>query len=468
MSTSHGASAADPSRPGRRRPNVVLINCDDLGYGDLGCYGSTGNRTPVVDRLAAGGIRFTDFYMASPVCSPSRGALLTGSYPRRIGFGSFDGRTVLFPGMAMGLNPAERTVASLLREQGYATMLVGKWHCGDQPGFLPTDHGFDRYFGLPYSNDMGRQVGADEFPPLPLMLDEQVLQEQPDQAGLTERYTEECVRFIREHRDEPFFLYLAHMYVHKPIYPPARFLRESRNGRYGAAVECIDWSTGVIVHQLEALGLLEDTLMVFTSDNGSLGQDGGSNGPLRGAKGSTYDGGQRVPCIMHWPNGIAPGQVSPRITTSLDFLPTFLGLAGAGVPDGLVVDGLDITPLFSGQTAPDEAPRTFAYFHHDSVEAVRAGDWKLHLRKGDKPIHELYDLRADPGETLDRHDERPDLVAELSRIADGFRADLGDLAEGIEGTGCRPIGRVEDPTPLTHYDPTHPYIEAMYDLPDRG
>jgi arylsulfatase A-like enzyme len=468
MGSSPPADWAAPPEPGRRRPNVVLINCDDLGYGDLGCYGSTRNRTPVVDALAAGGIRFTDFYMASPVCSPSRGAMLTGSYPRRIGFGSFNGRTVLFPGMGLGLNPAERTIASLLREQGYATMLVGKWHCGDQPGFLPTDHGFDRYFGLPYSNDMGRQVGADEFPPLPLMLDKQVLQEQPDQAGLTERYTDECVRFIRAHRAEPFFLYLAHMYVHKPIYPPARFLRESHNGRYGAAVECIDWSTGTIVHELEALGLLQDTLIVFTSDNGSLGHDGGSNGSLRGAKGSTYEGGQRVPCIMHWPNGIAPGQVSGQITTSLDFLPTFLGLAGAGVPDGLGVDGLDITPLFTGQPPTDMAPRTFAYYHHDSLEAVRAGNWKLHLRKGDQPVGELYDLVADPAETRNRHAERADLVAELSRIADSYRTDLGDLAMNIEGTNCRPIGRVEDPRPLTHFDPTHPYIEALYDLPDRG
>jgi arylsulfatase A-like enzyme len=468
MGTSPPADGAAVSGPSRRRPNVVLINCDDLGYGDLGCYGSTANRTPVLDALAAGGIRFTDFYMASPVCSPSRGAMLTGSYPRRIGFGSFDGHAVLFPGMGLGLNPAERTIASLLREQGYATMLVGKWHCGDQPGFLPTDHGFDRYFGLPYSNDMGRQVGADEHPPLPLMLDGQVLQEQPDQAGLTERYTDECVRFIREHRAEQFFLYLAHMYVHRPIYPPARFLRESPNGRYGAAVACIDWSTGTIVHELEALGLLQDTLIVFTSDNGSLGHDGGSNGSLRGAKGSTYEGGQRVPCIMHWPNAIAPGQVSPQITTSLDFLPTFLGLAGAEVPDGLVVDGLDITPLFTGQAAPEEVPRTFAYYHHDSLEAVRAGDWKLHLRKGDQPVEELYDLVADPAEMQNLLAERPDVVAELSRIADAYRADLGDLAMNMEGAGCRPIGRVENPTPLTHYDPTHPYIEAMYDLPDRG
>ena len=207
---------------------------------------------------------------------------------------------------------------------------------------------------------------------------------------------------------------------------------------------------------------------MFTSDNGSLGQGGGSNGPLRGAKGSTYEAGQRVPCIMHWPNGIAPGQVCAQITTSLDLLPTFLGLAGGAVPEGLVVDGVDIAPLFTGDTPPSDTPRTFAYFHNDSLEAVRAGPWKLHLRKGDRPIHELYRLIDDPGETHNRYAERPDIVAELSRIADGYRADLGDCAEGIDGSGCRPVGRVEDPRPLTEYDPAHPYIEAMYDLPDRG
>lgn len=265
----------------QRRPNIILINCDDLGYGDLGCYGSPVNQSPAIDALAARGIRLTDFYMASPVCSPSRGGMLTGCYPARIGFGSFDGDLVLFPGVGLGLAPDEHTVAARLRDLGYATMLVGKWHCGDQPGFLPNDHGFDRFFGLPYSNDMGRQAGADrDFPPLPLMLDDAILQQQPDQAALTERYTAECVRFIREHREEPFFLYLAHMYVHAPIYAPERFLRESSNGPYGAAVACVDWSTSVLMSELAALGLDEDTLVVFTSDNGSRAHSGASNAPL--------------------------------------------------------------------------------------------------------------------------------------------------------------------------------------------
>lgn len=219
------------------KPNIVLINCDDLGYGDLGCYGSPVHRTPVLDRMAEEGIRYTDFYMAAPLCSPSRGAMLTGCYPKRIGFGTFEGRQVLFPGQGVGLNPKEHTMAKALKEQGYSTMLVGKWHCGDQPEFLPSNHGFDHYYGLPYSNDMGRQTGREDYPPLPLMLDDDVLQEQPDQASLTERYIEQSVRFIRQNKDTPFFLYLAHMHVHLPLYVPDRFLKQSRNGAYGAAVE---------------------------------------------------------------------------------------------------------------------------------------------------------------------------------------------------------------------------------------
>ena len=253
------------------RPNVVLINCDDLGYGDLGCYGSTRNDTPVLDRMAAEGLRFTDFYMASPVCSPSRAALLTGCYPPRIGFGSFDRMPVLFPGQRFGIHDDEVTMAQVLSDAGYATKLVGKWHCGDQPEFLPTQHGFDGYFGIPYSNDMGRQRSdwdrtlpsimkemgipfVDEMPPLPLLLDDEVLEQQPDQASLTARFVEEAVRFMRANRDRPFFLYLAHIYVHLPIYVQERFAQASRNGRYGAAVASIDWAAAVLLSELEALG----------------------------------------------------------------------------------------------------------------------------------------------------------------------------------------------------------------------
>lgn len=458
-----------------RRPNVVLINCDDLGYGDIGCYGSTLNATPTLDRLAAEGLRFDSFYMASPVCSPSRAALLTGCYPPRIGFGSFDGLPVLFPGQAMGLPPTEISLGRLLSDAGYRTQMVGKWHCGDQPGFLPTNHGFDHYFGLPYSNDMGRQVPMEgwdipfEYPPLPLMLDDEVIQQQPDQAALTERYVDESVRFIRDCAagDDPFFLYLAHLYVHVPIYVQERFVRESRNGTYGAAVACIDWAAAVILHELERLGLDDDTIVIFTSDNGSRAVDGGSNQPLRGTKGTTWEGGMRVPGIVRWPGRIAPGRVSTEIATSMDLYPTLAGLCGATLPDDRTIDGRDISPLWLDEaaTTPHEV---FLYYWMDDLEAVRSGRWKLHLAKHGTAFTRLHDLVADPAEATDVQADHPDVVADLLAHAEAARADLGDALTGRVGADVRPVGRVDDPQPLTTFDPDHPYVVAEYDLPDRG
>lgn len=450
------------------RPNIVLINCDDLGYGDPGCYGSTVNDTPTIDRIAKEGIRFTDFYMASPVCSPSRGAMMTGCYPPRIGFGSFDGRWVLFPGQPVGLNTAETTIAKLLQQGGYATKLVGKWHCGDQKAFLPTRHGFDSYFGLPYSNDMGIQTEVDTYPPLPLLRDEEVIQAQPDQAALTERYVDESVRFIRDNKNRPFFLYLAHMHVHLPIYAPDRFLKASRNGRYGAAVSSVDWATSVLLHELKTLGLDDDTLVIFTSDNGSRCRDeGGSTGPLRGTKGTTWEGGQRVPCLMRWPGKIAPGTVCGELVTALDFYPTLATVAGVAVPDDRLIDGKDLSPLLLGATR--SSPRdTFYYYLKNNLEAVRKGRWKLHVRKGDEEMQALYDLRADVGETQNLYDNHPEVVRELQEALSACRQDIGDEATGVVGRRTRPIGRVEAPDTLTHFDPEHPYFIAMYDLKERG
>ncbi len=449
-------------------PNIVLINCDDLGYGDLGCYGSTANRTPALDRMAAEGVRFNQFYMASSLCSPSRGAMMTGCWPRRIGFGTFEGRGVLFPGQPVGLNPGEATIATLLRQQGYATQIIGKWHCGDQREFLPTRHGFDHYYGLPFSNDMGRQVGAkNQWPPLPLLRDEEVIQEQPDQANLIERYTEEAVRFIRANRAQPFFLYLAHMQVHLPHYAPERFVRLSQNGRYGACVEALDWSTAVLLDELRALALDGRTLVIFTSDNGSRGDRGGSNGPLRGAKATSWEGGFRVPCLMRWPGTIAPGRVSGEMFASIDFLPTLSRLGGATPPDDRVIDGTDVRALLTDARA--RSPReTFLYYLYDRLEAVRRGKWKLWLTRDKQPVRELYDLEGDVGETTNAIDLHPDVVKDLMKLVDAARADLGDAAVNAPGANCRPIGRIEHGVPLTEYDPSHPYIVAMYDLPDRG
>lgn len=450
-------------------PNIILINCDDLGYGDLSCYGSQINKSPNLDKMAQEGVRFTDFYMASAVCSPSRGAMMTGCYPPRIGFGSFEEHWVLFPGQPVGLNPNEITIAKLLKDKGYATKHIGKWHCGDQPEFFPTRHGFDSYYGIPYSNDMGRQVTNDgRFPPLPLLRDEAVIQEQPDQGALTERYVEEAVRFVRENADSPFFLYLAHMYVHLPIYVQDQFLKDSENGSYGGGVACVDWAAGVLMDELKNLGLDEDTLVVFTSDNGSRGDHGGSNSPLRGRKGTTWEGGQRVPCIMQWPGRIPAGIECGEVVTSMDFYPTFAEIAQCTVPDDRIIDGKSILPLASGTQGAVSPHKAFFYYYKNQIDAVRMGKWKLHIRKKDEEIRELYDLSIDIGESVNLYDRHPDVVAEAAKAIEACRKDLGDEAAGAVGENCREIGRVENPDTLTHYDPNHPYIIAMYDLEESG
>lgn len=460
-----------------KRPNILLINCDDLGWGDPSCYGSTMNRTPYIDRMAAEGMRFTEFYMPSPVCSPSRGGMLTGCYPPRVGFGDFGGRGVLFPGDPYGLNPEETTIAGLLRESGYATHLIGKWHCGDQPEFLPGRHGFDSYYGLPYSNDMGRQKDGRDYPPLPLMEGDEVIQEQPDQASLTERYVERAVRLIRSAgaSEKPFFLYFAHMYVHLPLYTPARFLRESAN-RYAAAVACVDWSVGVLLNELKRAGLDEETLVLFTSDNGSRCDFGPSNGPLRGGKRTCWEGGQRLPLVARWPGTISSGRVCEELATAMDFLPTFAALAGGEPPADRKIDGKDIGALLFGEPGAASPHDRFYYYFGNRLEAVRDGRWKLHVcrhvqRDGAEvfvPVEELYDLKADPGETVDRSAEEPDTVRRLSALAEEAREDLGDAATARKGRQVRPQGVVESPVTLTQYDPGHPYIVAMYDLSEAG
>ena len=464
------------------KPNVIIIFADDLGYGDLGCYGSKINQTPTLDKMADEGKKFSNFYVSSPVCSPSRASLMTGCYPQRISFGTFDGLRVLFPGQGIGLSNEEKTVAKTFKESGYSTKIIGKWHCGDQEDFLPTNHGFDSYFGIPYSNDMGRQVKIKDYipndsslhkitewdrPPLPLVRDKEVIQEQPDQRSIAERYTEDAVKFMRENRETPFFLYLAHMQVHLPLYAAEKFVKESKNGDYGACVASIDWSTKVIFDELKELGIDENTIVIFTSDNGSrLQNQGGSNGNLRGGKGQTWDGGQRVPCIIRWPGKINEGQQTDALSTTMDFLPSITKLIGGNLPLKKI-DGIEMSDLFFSNENSSKRD-SFLYYNEDELEAIRYKNWKLHFKKEDKLINELYDLDNDISEKVNLYSSHKEIVNKLSILADEFRKSLGDKYLDIKGEEVRPANRIDNPKPLTEYDENHPYMYAEYDKGERG
>ena len=464
------------------KPNVIIIFADDLGYGDLGCYGSKINETPTLDKMADEGKKFSNFYVSSPVCSPSRASLMTGCYPQRISFGTFDGLRVLFPGQGIGLSNEEKTVAKTFKESGYSTKIIGKWHCGDQEEFLPTNHGFDSYFGIPYSNDMGRQVKIKDYipndsslhkitewdrPPLPLVRDKEVIQEQPDQRSIAERYTEDAVKFMRENKEAPFFLYLAHMQVHLPLYAAEKFVKESKNGDYGACVASIDWSTKVIFDELKELGIDENTIVIFTSDNGSrLQNQGGSNGNLRGGKGQTWDGGQRVPCIIRWPGKINEGQQTDALATTMDFLPSITKLIGGDLPSKKI-DGIEMSDLFFSNENSSKRD-SFLYYNEDELEAIRYKNWKLHFKKEDKLINELYDLDSDISEDVNLYSSHKEIVSKLSILADEFRKSLGDKYLDIKGEEVRPANRIDNPKPLTEYDENHPYMYAEYDKGERG
>lgn len=420
----------------KKSPNLVLIFCDDLGYGDLGCYGSQKNRTPRIDQLAKEGSRFTSFYSSSPVCTPSRASLMTGCYPRRVGMHEdATGHWVLIPRSKRGLHPEEQTIAEILQGAGYATACVGKWHLGDQPEHLPTKHGFDFYYGIPYSNDMQSKRRGD--PPLPLVSQESVIEQPADQSTLTQRYTREVVSFIEKHKDQPFFVYLPHTFPHLPLHASSEFLGKSSNGRYGDAVEEIDWSTGEILDCLDRLGLAEDTLVIFTSDNGSNGRNGGSNKPLSGNKGSTMEGGMRVPMIARWPGKIPTAATCDTLTTTMDILPTMCSLSGADLPKQKI-DGFDISSILTGES--NETPYDYLlYYRRRQLQAIRVGDWKYHLslqethpnwttptQIGKGQEERLYNLSSDLVEKKNLVASETEVVERLASIAKQKMKELGN------------------------------------------
>ncbi len=425
-------------------PNVVLIFADDQGYQDMGCFGSPKIKTPNLDQMAKEGMRFTDFYSACSVCSPSRAALLTGCYPPRVGV-----TRVLFPRDHAGLNPKETTIADLLKTRGYATACVGKWHIGHLPQFLPTSQGFDSYFGIPYSNDMTIAKNMTAAPGaklpagmtaetlktakakknhVPLLRDTKVVEYPCDQTMLTKRYTAEAIRFITANTDKPFFLYMPHTMPHVPLFASPGFKGKSARGLYGDVIEEMDWSVGEICKTLKTLGLDENTLVIYTSDNGpwlSKGKNGGCAKPLRGGKFQTFEGGMREPTVMRWTGTIPAGTVCKEVASTIDILPTVAKLAGAKLPE-VTIDGKDILPLMTAVAGAKSPHDGYYYYNKTKLEAVRAGKWKL--RNG-----ELYDLRADIAESKNLAKQHPDVVRRLSAMMKEFDAKLK--------ADSRPIGK---------------------------
>ena len=415
-----------------KSPNFIIIFTDDQGFEDIGCFGSPKIKTPHLDKLAAEGRKFTSFYSANSVCSPSRASLLTGCYPVRV---SIPG--VLFPRHEIGLNPDEITIADLLKSKGYATSCIGKWHIGHKPKFLPTRQGFDSYYGIPYSNDMTidpeANLAADiklregftldrirnEKPKkdfVPLMRNEEVIEYPCDQATLTKRYTEEAVKFIEENKNKPFFLYLPHTMPHIPLFASEKFKGKSERGLYGDTIEEIDWSVGEIMKSLRDNNLDENTLVIYTSDNGPWklkGGRGGSAHPLRGFKFQTYEGGMRVPCIMHWKGKVPAGSSCDEIAATIDLLPTIAGLSGAALPNDRTIDGKDIWPLIAGKKGAQTPHEIYFFYKGNKLESARQGKWKLR-RSGKKsqPV-ELYDLASDISESKNLAKENEILVNEM-------------------------------------------------------
>jgi arylsulfatase A len=457
------ALLAIPAVAEERPPNIIVLLCDNLGYGDVGCYGSKKHRTPHIDRMAREGMRFTSFYSTSGVCTPSRASLMTGCYPRRVGLHvDPTGNPVMICVSQRGIHANETTIAEVLKQRGYTTKIIGKWHLGDQPPFLPTRHGFDSWFGIPYSDDMGTRPPVQNQPArpaLPLMRNEKVVEIEPDRNLLTQRYTEEAIEFLKANREHPFFLYLPHAMPGSTRAPFAsdRFRGKSANGPWGDSVEELDWSTGQILAALKELKLDENTLIIWTNDNGAPRRNPtqGLNHPLAGWGYNTSEGAHRVPCIMRWPGKIPAGSTSDELTSMMDLLPTFAGLAGTTPPPDRMIDGHDIYPLMTAKPNTHSPYDAFYYYYMEQLQAVRSGKWKLYLPLKEKWINfrrtarpfavELYDLDSDLGEQQNLANSQPDIVQRLLKYADRARKDLGD--HDRPGANQRPAGFVADPTP---------------------
>jgi arylsulfatase A-like enzyme len=446
----------------QRPPNFIIVFADDLGYGDIGAFstiaGTSRPDTPNIDRMAAQGIRLTSFYVAQAVCSASRAALLTGAYSNRVGIQGALNHTAQY-----GLNPDEMTIAEVLKQRGYATAIYGKWHLGHRQPFLPRQHGFDEYYGLPYSNDMWPRHPERKnfFPDLPLIEGNDVVKLDPDQSQLTTSYTDRAVSFIERHRNTPFFLYVPHTMPHVPLFVSASSAGSSKGRLYSEVVAEIDRSVGRILEAVSRANLDNDTLVIFTSDNGpwlSYGNHAGSAGPFREGKGTAFEGGVRVPFVARWPGRIPAGAVGRLPAMTIDLLPTLAALAGAPLPAGRTIDGRDMWPLMTGR-AGAQAPHDALYFYWGGeLHAVRSGSWKLHVPhpyasleaaggdgspgtyvRKEMPLS-LFDLETDAGETTNVADRNPAVVEQLLAYVERARADLGDSLTKRAGKNVRPAG----------------------------
>lgn len=431
-------------------PNIIVFFCDDMGFGDIGPFGHPTISTPNLDRMAEEGQRWTSFYAAAPVCTPSRAGLLTGRLPIRSGMCS-EKKRVLFPDSKGGLIPYEITIASMLKTAGYSTACIGKWHLGDQPQFLPNAHGFDYYFGIPYSNDMDRVDGPDyhdacmhpkiDYFNVPLMRNSEIIERPADQNTITKRYTEEAIKFIAQKRDNPFFIYLAHSMAHVPLFRSKDFVNKSLRGIYGDVVEELDWSMGEILDKLRETGLDKNTLVIFTSDNGPwtiFNENGGSAGLLKGGKGSTYEGGMREPTIFWWPGKLKHGVIMDCAST-LDLFPTFCSLADLKVPSDRIYDGYDLS-LLMFETGKSKRDVIF-YYRDTEVFAVRKGDYKVYFKTQDgygqdEPVIEnpplLYNINVDPSEKYNIAKEHPEVIAEMRKILEKHQASVVQVENQLE------------------------------------